>query len=100
MAAFSFKTADSMGRRLSSLDKSKRSMTWNAPVGSTTVPNGKSWGKVASSILRKEYSFRLELGRASLMDVSPVASRVILFGGLGVGLVVGDDVDGVGKADG
>ena len=98
MAAFSFKTADSMGRRLSSLDKSKRSMTWNAP--GSTVPNGKSWGKVASSILRKEYSFRLESGSASLMDVSPVASRVILFGGLGVGLVVGDDVDGVGKADG
>ena len=52
------------------------------------------WADDAPSILSQEVEPKLEDGAFCFTDASPVASIVILFGGEGVGLVVGESVPG------
>jgi len=81
LAAFRRKTADSTGRVLSCLDKSKRSSTWKAPE--LVLLCGESWGNGngAASIFNHDAEPKFALGTACFMDASPVVSSVILFGG-------------------
>ena len=90
MAAFRRKVADSTGRLLSCLVKSKRSNAWNTGE----VDPVKPWADDAPSILSQEDEPKFDDGAFCFTDASPVASIVILFGGEGVGLVVGVSVPG------
>jgi len=94
-ADFNRSIAEEIGRLASSLFKSKRSMTWNAPLAVLLLLLTKSCGSGNGlvSVFNHDAEPRLAVGVASFMDASPVACSVILFGGLSVG-------DDVGLCDG
>jgi hypothetical protein len=89
LATLMRRVADSMGRSLSCLDKSKRRSAWKAPVFPIPAILDAMDGLGEASIFNRDEDPRVAYGIPSLTVASPVQFRVMLLGGTGVGLTVG-----------